>query len=153
VAPAVERYLDFAAATQERLHKANRRGEPAKQGGAAVAPVMTVGHGYTAVGLRRLADALAAVQGDSATQIAQRLRSDAEELQKNPKSLRHADIVRNVFDQVANAVGRSVPDEGRRLQALASAIDATRPLLSQQDTVQEFFVAAADAVRDMTLPS
>jgi hypothetical protein len=152
----VGQYLDFAAATKDRLHGSatHPAGERAEHGGATAAlPPLTLAHDYTAEGLRHLADALAAVEGASASSVAQSLRADADELQKNPKSLRHADIVRDAFDKVAKVVSGRIPDEGRRLRDLASAINANRPLLDQRDAVQEFFVAAGDSVRQMTSPS
>jgi hypothetical protein len=155
--PAVERYLTFSGATKERLHASGdkRAGEPTNQEGGAPAeiPPMTIAHEYTAAGLRDLADALTAVQGTLASPVAQSLRKDADELQANPESLRHADILRDAFDKVAETVGRTAPEDGRRLRDLASSIDVKRPLLDQSDIVQQLFVAAGDAVRQMTRSS
>jgi hypothetical protein len=139
----VEQYLKFAAATKDRLHGGTAEGVPR----------LTRAHDYSAEGLRQLADALAAAEGPSAASVSQSLRADADELQRDQKSLRHADIVKDAFGKVADVVGRRMPDEGRRLRDLASAINPDRPLLEQRDAVQELFIAAGDAVRQMTSPS
>jgi hypothetical protein len=139
-APAINEYLEFAALP--RTTNANRS------------------HDYTADGVRQLADALSALlQLDAGTDASRRmqiesLRRRADDLQRDPTSLRHADYARDAFSTATSICQwlqeRSVPaaaDAVSELQAAALDIDPSTQLLQQMPKVERYFDRAATAVR------
>lgn len=127
---AVQPFLDFAA-------------ESAQPGGDGL-PKMALDHRYTAEGLRRLGAALAALYGPS-SHAAATARTAAEAITRNPRSLQHADEVHAAFAAAAAALDRVSP--GGHLDQFAAAVEPSRPLLSQQRQVRDFFIAAGRHVR------
>ena len=116
-------------------------------------------HEHTAEGLRRLAAALeSTISRDTigsaavAPRIAQ-LRQQADAIEREPQSLRHAEMVRQAMIagagliQDVGARGGRTMDSGS-VSAAAEAIDTNRPLLEQTDTITRFFNAAATALGD-----
>jgi hypothetical protein len=137
---AINDYLQFAALP--RATNANRS------------------HDYTADGVRRLAGALSALlQWDGGTGASRRLqieslRRRADDLQRNPGSLRHAEYARDAFTTAASVSQwfqeRNVPaaaDAVKQVRAAALDIDPSLPLLQQTAKVQRYFDLAGTAVR------
>ena len=121
---------------------------------------MGLNHEYTADGLRRLADALAAFNtGEGADAVNERLtqlRARADALQREASSTRHAELTRDAFAAAAAAVETL---QERRFPALSSQADALvesagqiQPgtlLLEQRQAVHGFFERAATTLRAM----
>jgi hypothetical protein len=149
--PAIMAYLTFADETSNRLNVRSEKGASANQAnraaGDASIPAMRTPHAFSAEGLRRLAGAIAALSGSASDSVAAALRSDADALEHNPRSLEHADIIRRAFERAAQALGERDAQAGDRLRRMARSINTSRPLLEQRDEIERFFVAAADVIR------
>ena len=103
-------------------------------------------HGYTARGLRLLADALAALQPGLPAEAAARLRHAADDISANPRSSRHADIARDAFLAASESIGEMNGGARDGLEAAARRIDPARPLREQRDRVDRFFDLSASAM-------
>ena len=119
-------------------------------------------HEYAATGVNRLAAALDAIAEEDAArdrEIADRLaafREKADQLQANPQSMRHADLVQQVFtsavDLIASIQQRRLPHDNAlrarvdTLNEQAQAMEPTAPLLDQTDRITDFFDTAAGVV-------
>lgn len=110
------------------------------------APPVGMEHDYTAAGIVKLSAALEALGGDL-DQLAT-VRRQADALQGDARSLRHADVARGVFTSAGSMLGRVTGKEVSDLRAAAEAINPDRPLLQQTDAVRHFFRTAAGALRD-----
>lgn len=119
-------------------------------------------HEYTADGLRRLAVALGAInERDAAHSSTLRPRltallNRANELEKNPGSMRHADYTRAAFLDAASVMSmlqqQSFPtlqNDVAQVKQAATSIQPNMPLLQQKGAVQKFFDSSADAVSAM----
>jgi hypothetical protein len=103
--------------------------------------VLPLDHEYTAEGLRRLAAALAASGKMARTpELAGSLSQAADDLARDPRSLRHAAIARQAFIAAAQALGSS------RVQRAAEALSVDEPLRAQKRRVERFFDEAAAAL-------
>lgn len=112
-------------------------------------------HEYTATGIRRFAAVLreitethrledAALPGEFDT-----LEQKADQLEANPDSMRHAELVKDAFTAAADAAARvqkaSDADDAElqksidELRGFARDIDASAPLLEQEQLVRDFF--------------
>jgi hypothetical protein len=117
------------------------------------------GHAYTADGIRRLADALAAVSerdGRSDENIRSRvtmLHERADALQRNPQSTEHARYAREAFDAAAElmrAVQTGTSSNAvAEVSRAAGALEPNTMLLQQREAVQGFFDRAGSALRAM----
>ena len=146
----IDRYLAFATEARTRLNaRSSVAGDQTATAADASIPAMGEAHAFTAEGLRRLGNALATMPGGSMDSVAASLRSDADALEKDPRSLQHADIIRRAFERTAAAIAERDPALGARLRQAAASVDVTRPLLDQRNQVQEFFAEAGDAIRAM----
>jgi hypothetical protein len=125
-------------------------------------PAPGLSHDYAATGIRRLSGALRAVAGPAVATtepLAQKLakfEKSAARLQVDPKSMDHADIVRNVFVDAVNVM-TSIQEAGFSgsialknrvddLRRLAESIEVNRPLLDQQQRVSRFFDQSAETL-------
>jgi len=121
-------------------------------------------HDYTAEGLRQLAAALDAVSrtqappssaADASRHIAA-MREWADAMQRDPKSLQHADHARAAFVSAAHAMeilGADRPGGDQAVQAVresAEGIDAQRPMLEQVSQIETFFDRSAQALRTLS---
>ena len=122
---------------------------------------MGLNHEYTADGLRRLADALAALNtgagADGLNEQLAQIRTRADALQREASSTRHAELTRDAFTTAADAVEtlqeRRFPALSSHSDALDEAAGAVQPgtqLLEQRQAVHGFFERAATAIRAMT---
>ena len=119
-------------------------------------------HECTAVGLRRLSDALAAVierDGSEDGDIRQRreaLRQQADRIQRHRRSTQHADIIREAFTSAADLMAtiqqRRYPNLGNQVaqvRSAAEAIDPNQLTLNQRERIQQFFARAGEALENM----
>lgn len=125
---------------------------------------MDLAHDYTSNGLRRLAAALEAFPQAKTSSVRSRidaLRAQADRLQRDPASLRHADVARSAFVDAADILsgmvaGDQMPvdrDAGVVTSAprrAAESIRADRPLTEQGAQVEAFFEASATALRALS---
>jgi len=119
-------------------------------------PPIGLGHEYTAEGILKLAAALESLVPD-ADHAARRQLTDfavqGDQLRRSRSSLEHADIVRRVFMSTVDFVGRATGQEISELSRAARAIDPDRTLLPQHEHVRQFFIAAAQILREASRPS
>jgi hypothetical protein len=120
-------------------------------------------HDYTANGLRRLAAALSAVlQFELETGAPQRMQIEslyrrADELQRDSRSLAHAELARAAFTTAGDVShwlqernGSAGAEEVKALRAAASAVDPNVPLLRQISEVERCFTRAGAVLRALT---
>lgn len=113
-------------------------------------------HGYTAQGIRHLADALVALGASGAG--LDTMRSMADSLQNSsPKSTRHADMAREAFlaatSVMASLQTQHFPNMAKGVADARQAAQAVKPgtqLLDQKDRIQAFFERSRDALQAMT---
>lgn len=130
---------------------------------------MGLQHEFTVRCMRLMAASFdAAIQGDTVGEAAlderlETLRSNAQRLEASDPSARdHAGIaaetVRAAAELLATLRRERYPDDQqlersvRRAQDAAQDMDRDRPLLEQQDAVEEFFQAAGEALRIVASP-
>ena len=107
-------------------------------------------HQYTAGGIRRLADALAAVGATGAG--LDNMRKQADALQNSSaSSTKHADMARSAFlsaaDEFDSLKGSHSGIDVGKVRGAAEAVKPGAHLLAQKDKVQNFFETARDALQ------
>lgn len=110
-------------------------------------------HAYTAGGVTRLADALAALGASGAPLDNMRKQATALE-SSSAQSTHHADMARSAFRSAADAFSAlkakyPTADVGR-VRSTADAMKDGPHLLEQKDKIQAFFDASRDALQAMT---
>ena len=115
-------------------------------------------HQLTAEALMKLSAALEGLsQNNQAySQQINEIREAAQEIQSNPQSDQHANLVTNAFSSAAGVLSQiqqeQYPDAQSKveeLQETAQEMEAGTPLTEQKDKVQTFFETAADALEEM----
>ncbi len=122
---------------------------------------MGLDHEYTSEGINKLSAALYALADNSAgdTNIQQsrdRFQQKADQLQRDPQSLQHANMIRETFVEASNLMAtikeRSYPDSDANVDDVkkaAEGIDINTPTLEQKDKVKDFFSEAGDSIEEM----
>ena len=115
-------------------------------------------HQLTAEALMKLSAALEGLSQNEQAYLEQinEIREAAQEIQTNPQSDQHANLVTNAFSSAASVLSqiqqelypdaRSTVEE---LQEVAQEMEAGTPLTEQKNKVQTFFETAADALEEM----
>lgn len=124
--------------------------------------MMTLEHNYTSDGIRRLANALAAIvdqQDIRALDIKDKLdllRGHADQLQEDHRSTEHADTVRDAFTLASGLIAsieqRIKPDmkgDVAEVRRAAEAIDPDKQVLDQQAEVEAFFKKTSRLLNEM----
>lgn len=122
-------------------------------------------HEYTATGIRRFAAALREITethrlGDTALPgELDTLEQKAARLEADPDSTRHAELVKDAFASAADAAARvqkaSDADAAElrknidELQGLARDVDASAPLLGQEQLVRDFFRESEEVLQQL----
>jgi hypothetical protein len=94
-------------------------------------PAVGPDHRYTSEGIQRLTAALGtfdAGPGSPAARQLARFREQADLLRRDPRSLDHADIVRDVFTSASDIIEAALGQNASALRRSAHAIDPDRPL-------------------------
>lgn len=131
-----------------------REGKPAED--------MGLDHEYTSNGIRNLADALNAIahrtdnHNDQIDSKRQELHQMADQIQKDPLSIQHADIIRDAFttsadmmEQVQRNLYPQLEDQVAEVRQAAQSINPQELTLDQKNEVKQFFERASEAVRAM----
>ncbi|MEJ7761073.1 MAG: hypothetical protein WKF55_15940 [Gemmatimonadaceae bacterium] len=112
-------------------------------------------HAYSAGGIRRLADALDALDGngDQNSAALANMRKQADALQDKSAGSGHAAMTRSAFASAVDIFAgreRSNPAESTnaaKVRSAASNLKTDRDLLAQKATIQSFFEAARNALQ------
>jgi hypothetical protein len=123
---------------------------------------MGLRHEYTANGLRQLESALseltnqAGLNQNDFQQHSQRMRQGADQIQQDPQSTQHANIIRDAFtsaaDWMQNLQQQSFPDAGNevnQVQQTARNIDPQELTLEQKGDIESFFEQSSNALQAM----
>jgi hypothetical protein len=123
---------------------------------------MRADHAFTSAGLHKMADALRAltirysVSDANVTSELQRLRLYADQLQEDPRSTEHADVIREAFLLASDLMGliqRQVQphlnEELADARQAAEAIEPDRPALRQKAEVAAFFEKAGSVLEGL----
>ena len=145
--PAASAALPTAVETYVRFVEGTRAGD-----------AMGTDHEFTANGIRNLTaavEALAARGGADIQRELTTLRQQADTLEQNPASLRHAEYTRTAFVTLAGLISAmqqarfpTMSGEVASLRDAAERITPDRPLLEQREAVQAFFDQAAGILRE-----
>lgn len=117
-------------------------------------------HNYSSQALSELADALSSLTEDANLQRdpdLQNLKSQADQLQQNPSSDQHANIMSDAFTSAANVIDKvqkqNYPDldkESNEVKEAAQAMEPTELATNQEDKIKSFFDESADALQQMS---
>ncbi len=120
-------------------------------------------HEYTADGINRLARALddladrANVDGDDFDARKDRLKEQADAIQKDPHSLQHANIIRDAFTSAADMMEtiqrQAYPDHGNQVSQVRQAANNINPnqqTLNQKQQIESFFERSSQALQAMS---
>jgi hypothetical protein len=120
-------------------------------------------HDYTADGIRRLARALddladrANMDGDDFDARKDRLKEQADAIQKNPQSLQHANIIRDAFTSAADMMEsiqrQAYPNHGNQVSQVRQAANNINPnqqTMNQKGQIDTFFERSSQALQAMS---
>jgi hypothetical protein len=119
-------------------------------------------HEYTSEGIRNLADAINAiaqrtnVHNDQIAQQHEELHQMADQIQQDPHSTRHANIIRNAFatsadmmEQVQTNQFPNLDGHVSQVRQAAQNVDPQQQTLDQKQEIQNFFDQASHALQAM----
>lgn len=117
-------------------------------------------HQFSSEALRELAGALSAITEEANLQSdpdLQNLKDQADQLQQNPSSDQHANIMSNAFTSAANIIDRvqkqeypDLEEEASQVKEAAQAVEPTELATNQEDKIKSFFDESADALQAMS---
>lgn len=123
---------------------------------------MGLNHEYTSTGIRNLADALNAIakqtdnHNDQIEQKHEELLQMADQIQKDPESTQHANVIRDAFttsadlmEQLQRNLYPHLNDQVAEVRQAAQSVDPGNLTLDQKIDVKQFFERASDAVQAM----
>ncbi len=113
-------------------------------------------HQATSDAFMKLSAALREIANGQFEQEIGQIEQRAEQLQGNPESLKHADIVSSAFTTAASVLeqiqSNQFPDaEGdvREVMEKSKQINEDQQMTNQKDNIEDFFDEAADAIETM----
>lgn len=117
-------------------------------------------HNYSSKALTELAGALSTLSDEANLQNdpdLQNLRDKADQLEKNPSSEQHANIMSEAFTSAANVIDKvqkqkfpEMEQEANDVMQAAKAIQPSELATNQKDQIKSFFNESADAVQAMS---
>ncbi|HET6245194.1 MAG: hypothetical protein H0V01_12005 [Bacteroidetes bacterium] len=124
---------------------------------------MDQSHEYSSQSILKLASALDALVNETNSETAEikekkeQLKQTAQNIQKDPQSLAHADSLRSAFELASDIIVAvqeehfpEVSNEVQNLKSTARAVDPNTPALKQGTQIIDFFEEAAFALDAMT---
>lgn len=123
---------------------------------------MGLDHNYTSTGIRNLAEAIQAIaqrtdnNNQQIEQQYQELLRMANQIQKDPMSTQHADVIReafitsaNLMEQVQSSLFPQLQNEVSQVRQAAQSVQPEELTLDQKQEIQSFFDRASDVLQAM----
>lgn len=117
---------------------------------------MGVDHQATSDALMKLSASLREISGGQFENEIKQIEENAQQIQGNPESLKHADVVSDAFTNAANVLEQiqasQFPDAQQEVQEVleeSQKISEDQQMLNQKENINEFFDEAADVIEAM----
>lgn len=158
VAVVEETYVEEPVAREPQTNRMEEEGFVAYVNNTEVKEQMGLDHQVTSEALNKMAEELRNLtQSDNMfTEEINTIEQHAQEIQRDPQSLQHADMISAAFTNAANVVGNiqqnRFPDadsEVNEMQEKARELEENKQLLNQKEEVNEYFEQAAEAIEKM----